>query len=143
MDTIYTILVAIGLFTVLIIWFATRSVFEKHRYKSLNVTLQQKLDIISAQNAELIAAEAEIRNQYTALTNFEREHITQDSIITALVEASVHGMLTVDSRMRIRHFNKHFCEMWDLSEDKIHVGRRCIPFYNIAWRKRSSLRCFS
>jgi len=124
METITIILIFVGMFSLLVIWFITGLFSEKFRSKSLNLTLQDKLSIISAQNVALTALESEIQNQSAALRNLEEKCITQGNVIAALVEASAHGMLTVDSDMCIRHFNKQFCDMWDLSEENIHVGTR-------------------
>jgi len=124
METIAIIPIFAGMFALLVIWFVAGALFERFRNTSSNLTLQDKLTIISAQNIALTALESEIHTQSAALCNLEEKCITQGNVIAALVEASAHGMLTVDSDMCIRHFNKQFCDMWDLSEENIHVGTR-------------------
>jgi len=90
---------------------------EKKRLKNQNKELQRKLDKISAQSDKLIAAE-------TALQKLKEKRIKLESVLTALLESSAHGILTVDAQMHIRHFNKHFCDIWDLSEKELHVGAK-------------------
>jgi len=46
----------------------------------------------------------------------------KNSIFSALLEVSTHGVIAVDSDWRVIAFNKVFCEMWDISEDVVHLG---------------------
>jgi PAS domain-containing protein len=52
----------------------------------------------------------------------------KNSLLSTLLEASTHGTISVDSLWCIRHFNKNFCEMWNLPEDVIYVGADGIEF---------------
>ena len=122
METIATIPIFVSVFTVLVILIITGLFGERKHYKSLNMELQDKLNTISEQNVELISLESEVRNKHATLRNFEERCVIQGNAIAALVEASAHAMLTVDSRMCVLHFNKRFCEVWDLSEEKVRVG---------------------
>ena len=59
------------------------------------------------------------------ISAFQEQNITllqKNSSLHALMEASVHGILTVDSHVHVHHFNTIFCDMWGLLEDEIYVG---------------------
>jgi len=66
--------------------------------------------------------EASITKMISAFQEQNVILLQKNSSLHALMEASVHGIITVGSDMRIHHFNTIFCEMWDLSKDEIYVG---------------------
>jgi PAS domain-containing protein len=67
---------------------------------------------------------AELTATANALHYFKEKRIKLENVIAALLNASTHGVLTVDSQMRIRHFNKNFCKIWDLAEEEVHIGAK-------------------
>ena len=46
----------------------------------------------------------------------------KNSLLTALQEAYVHGIIVVDEHFVVLMFNAEFCEMWNLTQDIISVG---------------------
>ncbi|MCL2460247.1 MAG: PAS domain-containing protein, partial [Euryarchaeota archaeon] len=136
METNYIVPIIVVVFVALLaalnIWLVTGRFLENTRYKELFLKMQEQFDIINAQNAELVASESDVRNQHAEL---QQKGITQRMYITALVEASAHGMLIVNSRMRICHFNKHLCDMWDLPEEKMHIGAKVYEVFKCCMAK--------
>jgi len=64
---------------------------------------------------ELIAAQNDVEKKNAIL-------LQKNSSLHALLEASTHGIVTVDPHMRLQHFNNIFCEMWALSKDLFYSG---------------------
>ena len=84
--------------------------------------LQEAYTIIEAQYEKLAVNEETLRNQYFALKEAENDLDMTNSFLSALMAASDHGTVFIDSGMRIRYFNQVFCETWGLTEDVIYLG---------------------
>ena len=56
------------------------------------------------------------------LVAVRKDLVEKNDLLHALLEASTHGILAVDSHWRVITFNKLFCDIWGLSEDIVYVG---------------------
>ena len=128
METTLIILILVSTFALPLIGYVTRILFEKSQLNVVKKELHHTLGRVSAKDAELAQAHA-------ALDELNEKQCAHNSIATALLIASTHGILAIDSHNCIHHFNKHFCNMWDLSEEKIHVGMLAYPILQHCMKK--------
>jgi PAS domain S-box-containing protein len=128
MEIIYIVLVAVGMLSGLLIGYIKWVFLEKNLLKSEIYDLQRRLDASSVQCDELPATQ-------NALQHLKEKCIKLENVISALLAASANGILTVDSQMRIRHFNKHYCEIWGLTEEEVHVGAKVYDVLKLCMEK--------
>jgi len=128
MKAIYIVLIAVAALSGFLIGYIKWEFFEKKRNKSEIHELQCRLDAKSVQSDELIATKITLHKLKEKRTKLE-------SVLTALLEASTHGILTVDAQMHIRHFNKKFCNIWDLAEVEIHAGAKVYDVLKVCMGK--------
>ena len=120
METTLLFLIFVGAATLPLIGYLIRLIFEESQLSVVKKELHHMLDRLSVKDAELAQAHAE-------LDELNEKQCAHNSIVTALLIASTHGILAIDSHNCIHHFNKHFYNMWDLAEEKIHVGMWAYP----------------
>ena len=85
--------------------------------------LKEAYSIVEQEKEKQKSTENELYRQHSLLKCTEKILGAQSSLFTTLMESSVHGIFTIDIHMRIRHYNKRFCDMWGLSEkDVVHLG---------------------
>jgi len=85
-------------------------------------SLYDAYSTIESQYEELMATEEALRHQYAVLKETENTLETKNNLLSALLETATHGILSIDSDLRVHHYNKRFIDMWNLSEDAIYLG---------------------
>ena len=100
----------------------TEHIQREQSLSEAHATIRTQYDVLAARHFELDATINDLRAQYSTLKKIETNLEVKNSLLSALLETSSHGILAIDSQWQVLHFNKQFCEMWNLPENTIHLG---------------------